>query len=144
MKITYQNSGTVWKVWLKGDTHEETEQRHWSFYNHKGTDTQELNWEGDKVGWFWSNADKLLKGMEGAALFELLNTRDAEFKGKKGGALAAARKAAKERFDEIESEPIYNGTWENTQTFVYSIGKVSAERPDECLRDLFVSRGLAG
>lgn len=121
MKLTSQTRSG--RYYIEGATHEEVEQAHWSFYNHEATNTSELHWIGDTCGWFTSYPEKLLRGMENIALAEILNNRSDEFKKKKGGALAEAKRIAKERFDAIENEPRYA----KTPAHIYHSGTLQKE-----------------
>lgn len=135
MKITSQTRSG--RYYIEGATHEEVERAHWSFYNHEATNTNELNWIGETCGWFYATSDMMLRGMENIALAELLNSQSEKFKGKKGGALAEAKRIAKERFDAIENEPRYA----KTPAHIYHSGTLQKETFDN-FKDFILARAF--
>ena len=146
MKITRQNILTAsrrsnqdksFRYFIETDSHEETERRGWSFYNHKATYFPELNWVSDTCGWFYASQENMLRGMENIALAELLNARSDEFKKKKGGALAEAKRIAAERFAAIEEE---TGEREiQVNPHVYRAFSPSARQYDD-MKDYIIKR----
>lgn len=76
--ICLQNFGSVLAVFLRGESREEIERRHWSFYNHEAT-RGELDWWSDRCAMFWiystteiSAIDKFKRALVRAAFCELV------------------------------------------------------------------------
>ena len=94
--ISAQSHGTSWTVFLRGKQ-EDVEARFNSYWNHGASSGELENWTDDLWS-FSAYPARVLKAMERAALFEILNTRNT----KGTNPLPEARKIAKERFDAIE------------------------------------------
>ena len=100
-ELKLQKHGHDVAVSIFGDTEQEIEQRHWSFWNHGATNS-ELTWSHDRTNaYFWvchnreiSGMGKLEKAMVNICLFKILDKDPDAFKGEKGGALPAARDMA--------------------------------------------------
>ncbi len=82
----------------------------------------------------------MLRGMENIALAEILNNRSAEFKGKKGGALAEAKRIAAERFAQIEEEP---SRYEKEEIYRYKTVSYQPESYAD-IKDFFLARAFKG
>jgi len=125
IEIKLQHHGKDTAVILEGDDQQEITERFYSFWNH-GATNGELKWQTETRATFWARGnkkelgrDKLLKAMENAMLFKLLNdSGGVAWKGVKGGALPAAKIIAQEWYDGLENltgerhllviQPLYN------------------------------------
>ena len=81
LKIEYVDCGSDIQVFLRSDSHEETEQNFWSMYHHRATEKEEPNWLDEFQCYFWTQKERLLKAFEGAALGYILNNYNEKFKG---------------------------------------------------------------
>jgi hypothetical protein len=96
VKIFAQIRGQSWDIFLQGDP-ADVEARFNSFWNHGASGSKMERWT-DSLWSFNAFPKKILKAMEKAALFEILNTRNT----KGTNPLPEARRIAKERFDSID------------------------------------------
>ena len=139
VKMTYQNCGSNWVVFIKGDTQIEIEQQYYSLWNWNAT-SGELDWLQDDLAKIWTSKARLLRYFQNICLNELIDTRASEFEGVKGGALSKAKEMAKERFDTLEKTDdsiVFGREYEP-----FTMGKISAEKPDEDLKDYFLRRAF--
>jgi hypothetical protein len=144
-EVTYQDHGTVIAVFIKGDNEQDVNERFWSFWNH-GATSGEFHWvEGKGNGYFWTTPAKLLKALEGAALFKLLGDSDELrehdpdgwkhcVKGIKGGLLPQAKINAKVWLDSIEKKggqlAIGTADFSDPDNFgTYSMGTIDGKGP---------------
>jgi len=110
IEIKLQHHGSDTAVVLEGDNRQEITERFWSFWNH-GATNGELEWQNKTRATFWARGDskligrdKILRAMENAMLFKLLNdSGDIAWKGVEGGAMPTAKKIAKEWYDTLET-----------------------------------------
>lgn len=140
-KITYQNVGSNWIVFINGDSKTEIEQRYFSLWNWKAT-SGELDWLDDYCAKIWTTKEDMLRYFRNISLNELIDTRVAEFKGKKGGAFAVAKEMAQEKLSQMEktnSRMIFGSEPEHD----YSLGSICAEKPDLDLKDYFINKSFA-
>ena len=104
-----QHHGKDTAVVLEGDDQQEITERFYSFWNH-GATSGELEWQNATRATFWARGDgevlgrdKILKAIEGATLFKLLNDAGSvAWKKVKGGAMPTAKVIAKELYDSFE------------------------------------------
>lgn len=139
-KMTYQDFGNNWIVFINGDNKTEIEQQYYSLWNWKAT-SGELDWLSDDCAKIWTTRAKMVRYFRNICLNELIDTRVIEFKGKKGGAFPEAKEMAKERVNKLEktnSRMAFGGFIEP-----YVCGKISAEKPDLDLKDYFINKSFA-
>ena len=120
IEIKLQHHGSNTAVVLEGDNRQEITERFYSFWNH-GATSGRLEWQSENRATFWANGDgktigreKILKAMEGAMLFKMLNDadqlREHDYdgwfhccKGIKGGFMPQARIDARKWYDSLET-----------------------------------------
>ena len=139
VKMTYQNCGSNWIIFLEGDNQLEITQQYYSLWNWNAT-SGELDWMKENLAKIWTTKARLLRYFQNVFLNELIDTRVSEFKGKKGGAWDVAKGMAEEKLKGLErvTEPLVFAR----SLEPYSIGKISAENPDESLQDFFLRRAF--
>ena len=133
-ELAYQDFCTKLIVAIKGAP-EDVEADFWGFFNHSATDAglyhfgeAEIDWLTPTTAKFYTTRERLLAGMESRALHKILNDNPNAYKGQKGGAQAAARELAQEWFDSMER--VTDIIRKNVRETVYSMGTITAEKPD--------------
>jgi len=133
-KLEYQDFGTKIIVAITGER-DDVEADHWGFFNVNATDAglhhfgeARIHWLTPSTAQFYTTRERLLAGMELRALNKLLNESADGYKGTKGGALADAKQMAQEWFDSMER--VTDIIKKNVTDTVYSMGTISAEKPD--------------
>ena len=133
-KLEYQDFGTKIIVAITGER-DDVEADHWGFFNVNATDAglhhfgeARIHWLTPSTAQFYTTRERLLAGMELRALNKLLNESPDGYKGTKGGALADAKLMAQEWFDSMER--VTDIIKKNVTDTVYSMGTISAEKPD--------------
>jgi len=137
--LSYQNCGEFWAIFLKGQDVEKIEQSFNSFWNH-GATSGKLHWLSDYLGYFWATEKTLKKALVNQNLFRMLNDADEmreqdpdgwahSCKGIKGGFLPRAQELADEQFNSLMGKH-ERAISSNASTDYYSLGTISAERPD--------------
>ena len=123
-EIKYSRKGTAWAVEIQGDSHEEIQQRFYSFWNHGATDG-EFHWFNEFRGYFWTDEERFLKSLQNIFLFKLLQDMDnqgeaalAACKGLKGGLMPRAKELAQQLFDSMESAE-YFGKFSDSMDIQY-------------------------
>ena len=129
INIEYVDCGKDIQVFLRGDSHEETEQNFWSLYHHRATEKEEPQWLDDLQCYFWTQKARLLKAFEGAALGYLLNHYSERFKGKKGGALKVAKRLAMKRLSNATRLPYKRTQVDIINLDCYSMGTIDGKGP---------------
>ena len=137
-KLTYQNQGSNWAVFINGETEEEITRCYYSLWNWKAT-SGDLFWMNGARAYIWSTKARLEKYFENIYLMELIDNRAAEFKGKRFGALPVAKEMAAERLEGLQQEKLltFGGNYET-----FALGSISAEKPDLDLKDYFLARSF--
>jgi hypothetical protein len=135
MKMTFQNCGTSWVLFLFG-TKQEINERHTSLFNWNAT-SGELNWLSDGCALCWTSQERLFKYYFNLAVMELWGD---DKKGKKDGVKPEATVIAEQRMAALEQEkqPL---SWSDGVD-LYEMGVIAAEKPDEDLLDWMVMRGF--
>lgn len=129
IKIDYVDCGKDIQVFLRGDSHEETERNFWSLYHWRATDKEEPQWLDDLQCYFWTQKDRLLNALECSAVGYLLNNRPERFQTEEQAA-PLARRLAVRRLDNAKRLP-YKRTQVGIENLdCYSLGTISAEKLD--------------
>lgn len=148
MKLAYQSYGSSILLYINANSNEEAYSKYVSLYNWGATSTGSNggSWAFDDVDWIshgviavWSTIERLQSYLFNIHLMRLLNENEAKYRGVKGGAKDDAVEAALAEFNSIECES-YRSI--NSSPVEYGLGTISAEKPDEDLKDMFISRGL--
>lgn len=129
LRIEYVDCGKDIQVFLRGDSHEETEQNFWSLYHWRATEKEEPTWLDDLQAYFWTQKDRLLVAFESAAVGYLLNTRPNRFKSEEQ-ALPLAKKLAVRRFNNCTRLPYKRTQVDVLNLDCYALGTISAEKLD--------------
>ena len=129
IKIEYVDCGKDIQVFLRGDSHEETEQNFWSLYHWRATEKEEPNWLDEFQCYFWTQKARLLKAFEGAALGYLLNNYSERLKGRKGGAMPLAKRLAARRLNNCTRLPYKRVAVDIINLNCYSMGTIDGKSP---------------
>jgi hypothetical protein len=155
LKVSYQNAGSGWLVILTGKA-EEINLAFNSFWNH-GATNGELDWISDTTAQFWTSAYKLKKYFVNRAKFILTAEDSRIWQAIKNKArmtraqkvnriFEIADKVGSEQFDNFKANfktdfkvnKVKFGGFAET----FSLASDKAEKPDESLKDMFISNGL--
>jgi hypothetical protein len=131
VKTGVQKCGTNWRVILQGEAND-IETKHWSFFNH-GATKADLEWETETCAHFWSTPEKILKALQKAHLFSLLNRAD--LVGDEPEAeqfYEISKHAGKAEFEDMETLPNFKPfkTVSVLNLDCFNEGTVSAEKLD--------------
>lgn len=124
MKLIYQPLGTVSLVGMEANDSQEIIEQFYSFWNHEATGGA-LHWMCDTFAYITSSEEKLEKYFLNSSLHLILNKYPDTYKGKKGGAMDAAKKLAGRRLAELmENQEVFMNT--NPMVYDYSLGRTEA------------------
>ncbi len=115
--------GTAAVVGIQG-TEQEIEEQFNSFWNH-GATSGELTWDFPDFAHFCTTPKKLDKYFLNSSFHKLLNEREAEFKGKKGGVMQAARELAAQRKAAMETRQIISTRETTTEPTRFMLGNLN-------------------
>jgi len=152
LKTSYQNVGSGWLVILTGDA-EEIKLAFNSFWNH-GATNGELDWICDTTAQFWTSPYKLKKYFINRAKFVLTSDTCNLWQVIKNKArmtrsqkvekiFAVAEKVGSQQFENFKEnfktdfKIKFGGIGET-----FSVSSDKAEKPDESLKDMFITNGL--
>lgn len=146
MKLVKQSYGANTLLFIISDSKQEAYEKYVSLFNwgavnsHSGSlSFDEIEWVKDGIISVWTTEERLKNYLFNTNLMRLLNSDAAKYKGKSGGAKEAALAAAEQEYNLIQHEE-YRTVNSKFESHIF--GSVSAERPDEDLRDYFVARGF--
>jgi hypothetical protein len=130
MKLIYQPLGTVCLVGIESTDRQEIIEQYYSLWNHQATGGK-LHWMCETFAYITSNEKKLEKYFLNSSLFLILNKYPDTYKGKKGGAIDAARQLAARRLEELkENHDVFMNT--DPLVYDYSLGRTEArENPSQ-------------
>ena len=129
IKLEYVDCGKDIQVFLRGTSHEETEQNFWSLYHWRATEHPEPNWLDEFQCYFWTQKDRLLSAFESSAVGYLLNNRPERFKTEEE-ALPLARRLAVRRLENATRLPYKKTQVDVLNLDCYGIGTIKAENLD--------------
>ena len=129
IKLEYVDCGKDIQVFLRGTSHEETEQNFWSLYHWRATENPEPNWLDEFQCYFWTQKDRLLSALESSAVGYLLNNRPERFKTEEE-ALPLARRLAVRRLENATRLPYKKTQVDILNLDCYGIGTIKAENLD--------------
>ena len=131
VKLYIEKHGTAIAIGIKADSTKEILEQFNSFWNH-GATGGELIWKDWDFAFFWTTPAQLETYLVNSSLHRVLNENPNGFKGKKGGAMAAARELAQKRKenDFTNVNCLYENqtlnTEERTEKFYYNLGEHAA------------------
>ena len=128
IKLEYVDCGKDIQVFLRGDSHEETEQNFWSFYHWRATEKEEPNWINDLQCYFWTQKDRLLHALECSAVGYLLNNRPERFRTEEE-ALPLAKRLAVRRLNNATRLPYKRTAVDIINLNCYSMGTIDGKGP---------------
>ena len=128
LKIEYVDCGSDIQVFLRGDSHEETEQNFWSLYHWRATEKSEPNWLDEFQCYFWTQKDRLLKAFECSAVGYLLNNRPDRFQTEEQ-ALPLAQKLAARRLSNCKRLAYKRIAVDVLNVDYYNLGTIGGKGP---------------
>jgi len=130
MKLIYQSLGTVILVGMESNDEQKVIEQYYSFWNHGATGGK-LHWMCDNFAYITTHEKELERYFLNSSLHLILNKYPDTYKGKKGGAMDAAKKLAARRLEELkENHEVFMNT--NPMVYDYSLGRTEArENPSK-------------
>ena len=124
MKLVYQPLGTVLLIGMESNDEQEIIEQFYSFWNHGATGGK-LHWTCDTFAYITTHEKQLERYFLNSSLHLILNKYPDTYKGKKGGAMEAAKKLAARRSTELmENQEVFMNT--NPMVYDYSLGRTEA------------------
>lgn len=143
-KLSYQSCGSAWLLKINADSPAELEGIFYSLFNRGATCSKEVFPLGDDCSGYVVIAKR---GKRPEAIMReyfisrwrdvLLNRWPDRWKGKPGGVIPTAKKLAARDFSSLQREIFF---FANTPADVYTIGKITAEKPDADFKDAFLAK----
>jgi hypothetical protein len=124
MKLVYQPLGTVILIGMESNDEQEIIEQYYSLWNHGATGGK-LHWMCGSFAYITTHEKELERYFLNSSLFLILNKYPDTYKGRKGGAMNAAKKLAARRLAELkENHDVFMST--NPVVYDYSLGRTEA------------------
>ena len=137
MKLTYQDYGSSILLFVNALNNKEAYGKYLSLWNWNCT-SSEPDYVSDGVIAVWSTKEKLQEYLFNIRLMQLANLSPKY--GVKGGVAAEAKQLSEQDFLAVEQE-MYRSIGNNYD--FHTLGTISAEKPDDDLKDYFVNKAFA-
>ena len=146
IKLAYQNYGSSILIFIQGVTQEDAHGKYLSLWNWNATSSDE-NYVADNVIAVWSTIEKLMEYFYSIRLMQLSNADDAKPAMSKDERKLNGMKRDKEArllaaadFAEVATES-YRSV--NSNYVEYSMGTITAEKPDDDFKDCVLNHAFA-